>query len=196
MGHPRTSNAKTQNGCSGWGAGETGLGAQALDGRGRIEFGGQTGQLFRGQQTQEALQDNLRLAQARAEIVVEIVELRPAIGGLDGCSPGNIAGRFVKLAVDLLESVGENAELVEKARAIAEQEMVEDCVPGGRALACIVAEKFPVQGLDGGNSCDTTAPRIERVAKTDERGGKASEQIGGDGNLLAGANQFAARAQR
>lgn len=181
---------------SGRRAGETGLCSHALDRRRRVEFRRQSRHLVGGKRAEKALEDDLRFAQAGAEIVVQVIELRPAIGGLDRSSLGDIARGFVEFALDLLESIGKNAQLVEEAGAIAEQEMVENAVPGGRALARVAAEEFGIQRLDGRDARDQAAARRERIAQSDQSGRKTIEEIGSDGNLLAGANEFAACAQR
>lgn len=178
------------------GAGELRLYAQAIRHRRRVQLSGQRRELFRRQSSEKRLQQNFGFAQASVEVIVNLIEHLPRAAGLHGDTPRDVAGRLAEFAVKLFECSGKNAQLVEEARSIVEQHVVKNSVPRGGALRRVAAEESRVQWFDDGQMGDLAAAGSDRAAKRDEGRGQPLEQVCRDRNLLPGAHELPAGAQR
>ena len=151
-------------------------------------------ELVHGQGAKKGFEGHFGFAQAGVEVVVERIERGPASERLAGTTGRDFTGRIREVVFDSGERFREELELVDKARAIAKENKMKNGVPGGSGLAGAASKKFAIQRLDLGNVTDVTATTGEGLAEGNKGAGKALQKAGGDGNLLAGTNEFAARA--
>lgn len=109
-----------------------------------VEIGGDVGKLIERHDLEERFQKDFGFAQAGAEIIVEPIENRPAIAGLHAQSRGNIACSVLEFTFEVLDRFGKNPQFVKKPGPAAEKHVMEDPVPGSRALSRITAKELCV----------------------------------------------------
>jgi hypothetical protein len=163
--------------------------------RSNIQFRTKGFHLAGRQRSQEAFQQNFGLAQAGVEVVVVAFERLPGLIGMDRLGSGEIIGFGVEFPNEIFERLGQDAEFLEEARTIGEEDAVQKLVPRRGALRGLAFEEFGIQGQDLGNVADVTATVRNRLASSDQDDRGAREQISGDGDLKSGADQFASEAQ-
>jgi hypothetical protein len=159
---------------------------------GEFHFSGEAGDLIRRKSADERFQDDLTFAKTGIKIVVDAFERGPALGRVCGQTTGNLRGCLGKFKFQLFECTGKDAKLVKKPGTIAEEDMVQEAVPGSGALACIAAKEFGFERLDDRECSDVAASIGKHSAERNERVREAREKFGRDGNLLAGADEMAA----
>jgi len=145
---------------------------------------------------EHGLKDDFDFAEAGAEIEMERIEAAPSGIGVGGNAVGNIGSSLEEFVVEPVHRLGKNAELVEKAGALGEEDGVEDAVPGGGALSGIAAEEFRFEGIDYRNFRKVPAGGGKCLAAKNERARDAPHEFAGDTNLLSRANQLTAGTKR
>ena len=128
------------------------------------DVGGECGQLFRGQSAEEGFENYFGFAEAGIEVIVGEVQRLPREAGLNGYAIGDIAGCLVEFPVELLDGGGKDAQFMEEARAAAEEDVVEEAIPGGGALSRIAAEEFRSHGFDEREVRDVASAVGEGIA--------------------------------
>jgi len=121
---------------------------------------------------------------------MQAIEPLPARVGLNGQTLRNIPGRFAELARELLDRVGENAQFMEKARAVAKEHAVKDGIPRGGAATRVTPEKGRVERFDHRKPAETSPAQRKRFAQRRQSPRQRLEQFASDGNLLPGADQL------
>jgi len=157
-----------------------------------FQFSREAGDLISRKSADEGFQDDLTFAKTSIKIVVDAFERGPALGRVCGQTTSNVRGCFGKFEFQLFECGGKDAKLVKKPGTIAEEDMVQEAVPGSSALTCIAAKEFGFEGLDDRECSDVAATIGKHRAERNERVREACEKIGRDGNLLASADEMAA----
>ena len=111
-----------------------------------LQLDGEGCQLLGGDTPEKRFQQYLGVAQACIEIVVEAIEHPPTGGGLYGRGAGDVVSYFVESVIQPLERVARDPQLMEKARALFEQHMVQEAVRGGSALSGIPWKRAAFEG--------------------------------------------------
>lgn len=157
---------------AGAGADRLGLGLRSL-----LEFGLEKGDPFGRHSVQDGLQNDFHFPEAGIEIVMQRADMAPNDIRLGCDAVGNIRGCFVKLCLEAVDGVGENAQLVEKAGTLSEKDVVEDAVPGRGALRGIAAEVFGSKGLDVGNFGNPAGESGKRLAGKNQQARDAPKEF-------------------
>jgi hypothetical protein len=163
--------------------------------RGNVQLCTEGFHLVGRQRAQKALQQNLGLAQAGVEIVVVAFERLPRLIGMNRLGSGEIVGFSVEFPDETFERLGQDAKLLEETGTVGEEYAVQKFVPGCGALRGLTFEEFGIQGQDLWNVADVASTVRDRLAGSNQDDSGAREQIGGDGDLKSGADQFASEAQ-
>jgi hypothetical protein len=147
------------------------------------------------QGTEKGFEDDFQFPETRAEIVVKRIH----------CVPGLICREridrkffdsLVEFAADAVYRSGKYSQFLEEASSRAEKDDVEEAVPRGGVLCAASAKVAGLERLDGWDAGVLAAVVGDRSASTNQNIGETGEQIGGHHNLFAGADNFAAGAQR
>lgn len=163
--------------------------------RDRTQLDGKGCELFGRKRAKKRFQYYFGFAETSIEVIVEIVEALPAIGWLDRKALAEVFCGFIEFANDMLDRIGEDAELLEEARAVGEQYVVKKLVPVGGILSGFAAKEFSFERLDQRKIGQVATASGKSVARGDESVSDANEKIGRHENLLARADKFAAGAQ-
>jgi hypothetical protein len=152
------------------------------------------GELLDGQRAKETLQQNLGLAQAGGEVVVQAFEFFPGDERAGGEAVGDIVGRQEKLFSKAVNGVRQDFYLLEEAGTLGEKDLVENLVAGGGAAAGVSAEETAVEWIDGGKRGHVAAAAGGGVAGVGKGRAEPGEQVAGNGNLLAGEDELTSSA--
>ena len=156
---------------------------------------GDAGELIERNRLEVGFQKDFGFAQAGAEIISGGHQESSSNRRDHGQARRDIAGGVLKLTFEVLDRFGKNPQLVKKPRSAAEKHVMKDSIPGSGALSCIAAKEFRFKGpqQEAGGRHD----REQKESHKMKSGGReAIQEIGGDRNLLAGADKLATRAQR
>jgi hypothetical protein len=161
-----------------------------------MQLDGEGCQLLGWESTEERFQQYLGLAHARIEIVMEAIEQPPTGGRLYGRGAGDVVSYFVEFTIQPLECVAKDPQLMEKARALSKEHVVQEAVPGGSALSGVTPEEVCLQRFDGWKVADVLAATDEGLARGNKPFGEAPQESRSHRDLLARTNQLSPRPER